>query len=423
MRPELKLKIYDKCILSYVKFLLTVHDLTKTQLSKLDSLSATYVKKWLEFPSRGATTAIIHSPSGLNIPKLSEVYFECHCTSIAHGLTRADSRVQAVVEQKLDRELSYTNKSYGNIEAAIIVESALSSASDGSWKALQRSLRSEVREERDNKWSKKAQTLLVQGEYLSMLHEQDTDLTWKSIIYNLPRRVMSFAVRASIDALPTFKNLQRWGKRLSGKCDLCNNTQTLHHVLNHCQPMLTQGRYTWRHDSILSHISKIVQLSEVVTNGDINVNVDLTGTIAGSRGTIPANIMPTTDRPDMVLYRSKEKEMYIFELTVPFERNMANSHRYKVDKYTPLVNDLRENGIKCKLWCVEIGSRGYVSEENKASIKELLDLLHLRKQTKHICQTLSRLALVTSYAIYNLRNEPQWTETGLMSIPSTQLLK
>ena len=40
VRPELKLKIYEKYILSSVKFLLTVHDLTKTQLSKLDALNA-----------------------------------------------------------------------------------------------------------------------------------------------------------------------------------------------------------------------------------------------------------------------------------------------------------------------------------------------------------------------------------------------
>ena len=232
VRPELKLKIYEKYILSSVKFLLTVHDLTKTQLSKLDALSARYVKKWLEFPSRGATSAIIHSPIGLDIPQLSDVYFECHCMSMAHGLTRADTRVQAAVEQKLDRELSYTNKSYGNVEAAVVVENVTSSMVDGNWKTLRKGVKSDVREERDRKWVSKTQTLLVQGQYLNMLKQEDADISWKSIIYNLPRRVLSFAVRASIDALPTFRNLQRWGKRLTGKCDLCNNTQTLHHVFN-----------------------------------------------------------------------------------------------------------------------------------------------------------------------------------------------
>ena len=122
----------------------------------------------------------------------------------------------------------------------------------------------------------------------------------------------------------------------------------------------------------------------------------------------------------MVLFRYEEKEIDIFQLTVPFERNMTNSHRYKVDKYTPLMNDLRQHGYKCTLWCVEIGSRGYVSAENKASLKEMLNLLHLSKQIKELCKTLSRLALVTSYGIYNMRNEPEWTDTGLMAVPGSQ---
>ena len=73
---------------------------------------------------------------------------------------------------------------------------------------------------------------------------------------------------------------------------------------------------------------------------------------------------------------------------------MTNSHRYKVTKYTPLVNNLRRSGYKCTLWCVEIGSRGYISEENRAALKGMLKLIMVSKQIKHVCQTLSRLALV-----------------------------
>ena len=32
---------------------------------------------------------------------------------------------------------------------------------------------------------------------------------------------------------------------------MCAKKETLHHVLNHCQVMLEQGRYTWRHNSVL----------------------------------------------------------------------------------------------------------------------------------------------------------------------------
>ena len=139
-----------------------------------------------------------------------------------------------------------------------------------------------------------------------MLNEQHADISWKSIIYNLPRRELSLPL-----GLLSMHSLHSE----IYKCDLCNNTQTLHHVLNHCQTMLTQGRYTWRHDSILSYIWQVVQSSELVSNESIRVNVDLPGSMTSNISTIPVNILPTSNRPDMVLFRPQEKEIFIFELT------------------------------------------------------------------------------------------------------------
>jgi hypothetical protein len=62
---------------------------------------------------------------------------------------------------------------------------------------------------------------------------------------------------SSIGALPTFTGLRRWGGRASVNCLLCGNLvkQTLFHVLVHCKHTLDQGKLTWRHDSVLNHIS------------------------------------------------------------------------------------------------------------------------------------------------------------------------
>ena len=73
--------------------------------------------------------------------------------------------------------------------------------------------------------------LVVQGDLLKLAHSEESDLTWRSAIYSLPRRVLSFAINASIDTLPTFGNLKLWGKKMSANCKLCGNTQTLLHVL------------------------------------------------------------------------------------------------------------------------------------------------------------------------------------------------
>jgi hypothetical protein len=68
---------------------------------------------------------------------------------------------------------------------------------------------------------------------------ENESITWKFYMWNLP--VLKFAVNSSIDALPTFTNLRRWGKCASVNCQLCRNMvkQTLFHVLVHCKHIET----------------------------------------------------------------------------------------------------------------------------------------------------------------------------------------
>ena len=55
------------------------------------------------------------------------------------------------------------------------------------------------------------------------------------------------ALVASIDSLPSFTNLKKWGRRLFDNCPLCKGKGTLLHILNNCQNML--DRYQWRHNN------------------------------------------------------------------------------------------------------------------------------------------------------------------------------
>ena len=105
-----------------------------------------------------------------------------------------------------------------------------------------------------------------------------------------------------------------------------------------------------------------------------------------------------------------------------FETNIDNSHSYKVNKYTPLINDLTDNGYKCDILCIEIGSRGYISKDNKARLQKLLCDIDLKKQFKHVCNNIAKLSLVTSYAIFNFKDEPQWTDSAYIGIPTNNIL-
>ena len=65
-----------------------------------------------------------------------------------------------------------------------------------------------------------------------------------------PPGIMSFVLRSFIDCLPSLAALKRM-KKISSLCPHCNNHETLHHILNFCSVFLNQGRYTWRHNSVL----------------------------------------------------------------------------------------------------------------------------------------------------------------------------
>ena len=82
---------------------------------------------------------------------------------------------------------------------------------------------------------------LVHVDLLKLARSEESDLTWRST-NTLPRRVLSFAVNASIFTLPAFQNLQLWGKKMSVNCKLCGNPQTALRERPRCNTMLEQGR-------------------------------------------------------------------------------------------------------------------------------------------------------------------------------------
>ena len=80
-------------------------------------------------------------------------------------------------------------------------------------------------------YDSKVNELMMQGDFLKMLSQEEEDITWKSLIFSVPRGVLSFGIRAATNSLATNDNLVRWGKkddvqmsslpsnRLSSACD------------------------------------------------------------------------------------------------------------------------------------------------------------------------------------------------------------
>ena len=238
--------------------------------------------------------------------------------------------------------------------------------------------------------------LVKQGKTLELSQIEKNDATWKSYIYNLPRGTMKFLLNSTIDTLPTKVNLKLWGKRSSDKCR-CGKKETLNHILNGCDMALQEGRYTYRHDTILKFISNCLDRVK------FTCYVDIPDSQTPAGGTLPPSLVVSTLRPDIVIIDKKKKEVNIFELTVPAESRIKISHNLKYQKYQHLISDIGSH--KVNIIPFEIGSQtGYISQENKDYIKTLHKFCQSSIKLKKFKQNISALSVLSSYLIFNSRN-------------------
>ena len=153
----------------------------------------------------------------------------------------------------------------------------------------------------------------------------------------------------------------------------------------------------------------------------IHVNIskiyaDLPGhTVTG--GTLPPNIVPTAQRPDIIIINNTKKAVHIIELTSPFENNIQKAHDLKMSRYENLQSDIAQEGYTCYLNCIEIGSRGLVTADNMNRLGKSFKFLSGKSSTvKQFSRELSKIAIICSYSIWNARNEPNWDSAPCLKI-------
>ena len=66
IRNELKVKIYSEYFIGSKRFLFSIHDLNTSQINQIESLTHSYIKKWLGIP-RSGSWCLVHEIHGLNI--------------------------------------------------------------------------------------------------------------------------------------------------------------------------------------------------------------------------------------------------------------------------------------------------------------------------------------------------------------------
>lgn len=213
---------------------------------------------------------------------------------------------------------------------------------------------------------------------------------------------------------------------------------SLSHILSRCQSSLDQGRYTWRHDSVLLSIYESVRevvnravarmkkgisrpkthvsftnasgakwktkpmlsslTSTLEQTDDWVLQVDLSLPKDGQRAKepFPAHIgkgeFATATRPDILIYSDKIQTLIYIELTSPWEANMSQAHRGKMKKYADEGLHAIPGWTTIPL-CVEVGARGTTSNTFHHMCKTLgmqkRESIRLRKKVQTIAERCS----------------------------------
>jgi hypothetical protein len=114
-------------------------------------------------------------------------------------------------------------------------------------------------------------------------------------------------------------------------------------------------------------------------------------------GTIPPDILPTNEKPDIVIVQPTH--ITIIELSVPFESNIKIRHKFKCNKYAMLISDLRRCGLEVTLHALEIGSHVYISPENKDTLQAIFYYMS-SKELKMLHHELTKQALVSRFVVF-----------------------
>ncbi|XP_076113544.1 uncharacterized protein LOC143081178 [Mytilus galloprovincialis] len=164
-----------------------------------------------------------------------------------------------------------------------------------------------------------------------------------------------------------------------------------------CPVALKDGRYTWRHDSVLKKIAakldttrrkkrkmqKNITFVNFVSAGEKKDNqaegLGILGTASDwqmtadihQRMSFPAEIAATSLRPDIVIWSQGTKQAVLLELTVPWEYRIEEAYERKMAKYQQLVEDCKQRGWRTWCMAIEVGCRGFAGQSMWRALRTL----------------------------------------------------
>ena len=102
-------------------------------------------------------------------------------------------------------------------------------------------------------------------------------------------------------------------------------------LLGGCNSHLREGKFNWRHNSILVNLANSLKVYS-----DVQLYVD------NDKFRSPSIITGDDQRLDLLLI-DKRNNMYVLELTIGFELNIEKNAKWKNDKYKELLKFMEKD--------------------------------------------------------------------------------
>lgn len=413
--------LYQHGILPRILWPLLVYEVSLSTVETMERKISSYLRRWLGLPRSLTSAALYCTGNKLQLPFSSlEEEFKVSRTREA-GMYRdsSDARVaSAGVKVRTGRKFNAHNE----LERA---ETRLKHRALVGTVAIGRSGLGAIPQPRYDKVHGKERRDLVLKEVRASAEEVrvtrfvnmrqqgassrwegaiEKKLTWNEIWSAAPQRI-KFLIQAVYDVLPSPANLHIWGMTELPTCPLCPGKGTLEHILSSCPTALGDGRYRWRHDQVLKVVADTItravannkvgkqksilfikagekpcskqnaSVSLLSSAPDWELRVDLHGQLK-----FPEYVAETTLRPDLVLISSSSKQVFLLELTVPWEDHMEEANERKRLKYSDLVQECRSKGWKARCEPFEVGCRGFAAR-SMCKIYSLLGIKAALKRT------------------------------------------
>ena len=92
----------------------------------------------------------------------------------------------------LERESRWSQKTSSIVQCQLNLNRVEDTVdvNNSSWKVVKKSVKNVLEDDASTYWEKSVEPLLCQGQFVKLLTLEDENLTWKSIMYNLPKRVI-----------------------------------------------------------------------------------------------------------------------------------------------------------------------------------------------------------------------------------------